>query len=72
VLVPRNGVHTPSGRSAWTTPLLSVEEGQRALGGIFEVVAPGKAGGGRAKKETHLRGTPIAAPITPFATLAAQ
>src|SRR5438128_9553171 len=51
--------------------MLSVEEGQRALGGIFEIVAPDKAGAGRAKKETHLRGTPIAVPIAPFATLAA-
>jgi hypothetical protein len=50
------------GRSEWTTPLLSVEEGQRALGGIFEVVAPDKAGGGRAKKETHFRRAYVAAP----------
>jgi hypothetical protein len=47
--------------------------GAGGFSGIFEIVAADKAGGGRAEKETHLRGgTSIAAPIHPFATLAAR
>ena len=54
------------------TPVGGGEEERAGFSGIFEIAAPDKAGAGRAKKETHLRGTPIAAPIAPFATLAAQ
>ena len=44
VLVPAQRRSYSVRRSEWTTPLLSVEEGQRALGGIFEIVAADKAG----------------------------
>jgi hypothetical protein len=38
----------------------------------FEIIALDKARGGRVKKEAHLRGTPIPAPMAPFATLVAR
>jgi hypothetical protein len=42
-------------RFGMATPVLSVEEGRSGFSGIFEIVAAGKAGGGRVEKETLLR-----------------